>query len=137
MTQEIKYIDEAPIKNKKVLLRVDFNVALTKSANIADDFRIKQSLPTINFLLKNKNKIILVSHLGRPKGRDLKLSLKPVVNHLQKILRNYKIILVNDFLSDEGRQQIKNQNVNEILVLENIRFYSEEKNNDLRFSKQL
>ena len=74
MKNNIKYIDEALINNKKVLLRVDFNVALTNSANIADDYRIKQSLPTIKYLLNNKNKIILVSHLGRPKNRESEFS---------------------------------------------------------------
>ena len=88
MKSQIKYIDRAHINNKTVLLRVDFNVTLTKSAKVADDYRIQQSIPTIKYLLSKKNKIILVSHLGRPKKREPSLSLKPVVQHLKKFLKN-------------------------------------------------
>jgi len=137
MKQKVKYIDDYQTSNKKILLRVDFNVALTKSANVADDFRIKQSLQTINYLLKNKNKIILVSHLGRPKNREPEFSLKPVVRYLQKLIKDYQINLVDDFLSEQGKTQLKKQGNNEILIIENIRYFEGEKKNDLEFSKQL
>ncbi len=133
----IKYIDRAHIKNKTVLLRVDFNVSLTKSAKVADDYRIRQSIPTIKYLLSKKNKIILVSHLGRPEDREQELSLKPVVSHLKSLLKKNKIILVEDFLSDKGKALIAKQKNNEILMLENIRYYKDEQKNTVSFSKNL
>ncbi|MBI4096880.1 MAG: phosphoglycerate kinase, partial [Candidatus Levybacteria bacterium] len=96
----MKYIDEATIQNKRVLLRVDFNVSLNGDYTIADDARIKQSLPTIERLLKNHNKLILVSHLGRPKGREKKLSLEKVAKRLTAYLPNYTVRLVDDFMTD-------------------------------------
>ncbi len=128
------FIDDANIANKHVLLRVDFNVSLTKdSLSISDDARIKQSLPSIQFLLKNGNRLILVSHLGRPEKRDSKYSLKIVAERLQVYLPEYKITLVDDFLSySSGAQQ-----PNEIVLLENIRFYPEEKSNGPEFAKKL
>lgn len=133
----IKYIDEFEIKNKKVLLRVDYNISLKKDLTIADDARIKQSLPTIEFLLKNNNRLILVSHLDRPKGKDPAYSLKPVVNYLQKIFSNLKIVLIDDFLDEKNKVLFANQKENEILVLENIRFYPQEKKGDEEFAKRL
>jgi len=127
MKGHIKYVDRAHIKNKTVLLRVDFNVSLTKEAKVADDYRIRQSVPTIKYLLSNKNKIILVSHLGRPGDREATLSLKPVKLHLQKLIDNYRIELVEDFMSEKGQEKIENQGINEILILENIRYYKEDR----------
>lgn len=131
----MKYIDEVVITNKKVLLRVDFNVSLLPSRKIADDARIRQSLPTIEFLLKKKNKLILVSHLDRPKKRDPKMSLRPVAKRLQEYLPETKVILVDDFLSLPN--VLANQAKNEILLLENIRFYEGEQKNDPAFAKRL
>ncbi len=133
----IKTVDETSIVDKKVLLRVDFNVTLTKQGRIADDARITQVLPTITHLLTNKNKIILISHLGRPKKRDTAHSLVPVIKRLQKYLPKYKVLLVGDFESSLGKQQLRNQKEHEILILENIRFYEGEQNNDLQFAKRL
>ena len=95
----IAFIDEVEITNKKVLLRADLNVSLRADATIADDARIRQSLPTINYLLKNNNTLIIISHLGRPKGKDPKFSLKPVVDRLQSYLPDYKVVLIEDFSS--------------------------------------
>lgn len=129
---KITFIDEVEIKDKRVLLRVDFNVSLTNDLlSISDDARIKQSLPTINYLLENGNKIILVSHLGRPEKRDPKYSLEIVSDHLQSLLPNLKIVLVENF------ENLPAQHPNEILFLENIRFYPEEKKNDREFAKKL
>ncbi len=97
---KIQYIDEVEVKNKKVLLRVDFNVSMDSTSEIADDTRMQQSLPTIQYLLKNNNRLIIVSHLGRPEGRDPKYSLKVVAEKLQQYLPSYKITLVNDFLKE-------------------------------------
>src|SRR3989344_4682281 len=135
---KITYIDEVALENKKVLVRVDFNVSLTSDGlSIADDARIKQSLPTLSHLLTHNNRLILVSHLGRPEGKDTKFSLKIVAKHLQTLLPNYSIVLVDDFLSEEGKAQISAQQQNQIVLLENIRFYPQEKQNDPEFVQQL
>ncbi len=128
--KKIMYIDETQIKNKTILLRVDFNVSLNPDHTIANDERIKQSLPTINYLLKNNNKIILLSHLGRPKEFDKNFSLKPVVDRLKEYLPNIDINLYPDL------ETIKNGNET-IKVLENIRFFKEEKNYSTIFAKKL
>lgn len=132
---DIKYLDKTSIKDKKVIIRVDYNVPLNQNGKISDVTRIKQSLATINYLLSNNNKLILISHLGKPKGRDSTFSLKPVAQKLQELLPSYKIILVADFLTEP--EIFKNQQNNQILLLENIRFYPEEKKGDLEFAKKL
>ncbi len=134
---KLTFIDEVEIKNKTILLRVDYNISLNKDLTIADDARIKQSLPTINYLLKKNNRLILISHLDRPKERDPFYSLKPVAKHLQSLLPNYKVVLVDDFLDKKNRIIFKNQSPDEILLLENIRFYPQEKKGDEQFAKKL
>lgn len=129
----IKYIDEVQITGKRVLVRVDYNVSFKKDGSINDDTRIKNSLPTLQLLLKGGNKLILMSHLGKPKGRDMAFSMKPVVERLKTYLPDYSIRLINDFLTEGA----KSQGEKEILVLENTRFYEGEKKNDPMFSKQL
>lgn len=137
MTNKIRYIDEIDIKNKHILLRVDYNVALNENrSKIANDARIAQSIPTIEYLLKHKNKLILVSHLDRPKKRDAKHSLKIIINRLKQFLPNIEIKLIDDFLT-ENIETFINQKTGQILLLENIRFYPEENNNNLNFSKNL
>ncbi|MFW5703338.1 MAG: phosphoglycerate kinase [Patescibacteria group bacterium] len=131
----VPFIDQVGIHDKKVLMRVDFNVSLKKDRTIEDDVRIQQSLPSIQYLLNNKNKLILMSHLGRPKERDPKYSLDVVAKKLHDYLPHYTITVVEDFLSD--RSLIENQKENEIILLENIRFYPEEKKNDVSFAKEL
>lgn len=134
---DISFIDEVEIKNKTVLVRVDFDVSMNpNSFTIADDVRIRQNIPTLEYLLKNNNKIICVAKLGRPKGRDPKFSLKIVIERLKEYLPNTPIKLVDDFLT-EPKETFTNQQPNEILVLENIRFYPEEKKNDPEFAKKL
>ncbi len=132
---KIKYIDEVDIHGMTVLLRADFDVSLHPDFTIANDVRIQQNLPTIKHLLKYKNKIICVAKLGRPKERDKEHSLKVVVSRLQEYLKDYKVRLVDDFTKDDSL--IKNQKDDEILVLENIRFYPEEKKDDKVFAKKL
>ena len=132
----IHFIDEHDISHKRVLLRVDFNVSLHENLTIADDARIQQGLPTIKYLLEKGNKLILVSHLDRPEKRDPKLSLKPVVARLQEYLDGFTVKLVDDFLT-EPKETFTNQEENEVLMLENIRFYPEEKKNDPEFAKKL
>ncbi len=123
--ESIKFIDNEKIKNKKILLRVDFNVTLTPKFKIADDERIRQGVPTIEKLFKH-NKLILVAHLDRPKKRDKKHTLGVVVKRLREYLPGVKITLVEDFLAEKGKKQLENQKNGEILFLENIRFYKGE-----------
>ena len=137
MTDTIQYIDGVAISNKRVLLRVDFNVSLNPDFTIANDARIAQSLPTIEYLLKNGNRLILVSHLGRPKGIDAALSLKPVADKLQQYLPRQKILLVKDFLNGNNKNIFDDQTSSQVLLLENSRFYPGEKSNDPEFSKSL
>jgi len=134
--KKITYIDEVEIKNKTVLLRVDFDVSLNPDRTIADDIRIQKNIPTIKYLLKNKNRLICVAKLDRPKTRDPKLSLMPVVKRLREYLPDYRITLVDDFLSAD-KQVFTKQVDKEILVLENIRFYQKEKDYSTIFAKQL
>ncbi|MFP4112110.1 MAG: phosphoglycerate kinase [Candidatus Woesearchaeota archaeon] len=118
------------IKNKRVLVRVDFNVPV-KKGKVMNDKRIRESLPTINYILKKKAKqIILMSHLGRPKGEfDEKYSLKPVAKRLTSLLGK-KVYFVDDCLKPAPADS-------EVVLLENLRFYKDEKTNDSRFAKQL
>lgn len=131
----MQFIDEATITNKTILLRVDFNVSLHPDHVIADDARIKQSLPTIEYLLKEKNKLILIAHLGEPEKRNAADSLKPVAKRLAEYLPHNKIVLVDDFTVNPD--QVLNQTENEIILLENIRFYPGEQANDPEFTKTL
>ncbi|MBP9691248.1 phosphoglycerate kinase [Candidatus Woesebacteria bacterium] len=135
---EIKYIDEVELKDKTVLIRVDFNVSLNPNyLTIADDARIRQAIPTIQYLLKNGNKLILVSHLGRPKGKpDPKFSMRIVCSKMKEYLPDSDITLIDDFLT-EPAATFKHQSTGEILVLENSRFYPGEKINDPEFAKQM
>ena len=131
----IKYIDDVNITGKTVLLRADFDVSLHPDFTIANDLRIQQNLPTINYLLKHKNKLICIAKLGRPQKRDKEHSLKVVATRLEEYLKGYKVVLVDDFTKDDSA--IKNQKDNEVILLENIRFYPEEKANDKAFAKKL
>ncbi len=134
---EVTFIDQAEIKNKRVLLRVDFNISLTDQLTIADDERIRQAVPTINHLLKDGNKLIIVSHFGRPEGREDKYSLKVVAARLQELLTGVTVTLVPDFLQAEDKEKIAKQGEGEIMMLENIRFYKEEKDGNEEFAKSL
>ena len=135
---DIKFIDNETPTGKRVLLRVDFNVSLNpNNLTIADDARIRQAIPTIQYLLKNKNKLIIVSHLGRPKGKpDPKFSMRIVSDHLQGYLPNFKVRLINDFLT-EDKATFEAQTADDVFLLENIRFYPGEKENDPKFTKKL
>jgi len=128
--KKITYIDETEIKNKIILLRVDFNVSLNPNYTISNDARIKQSLPTINYLLKNDNRLIIISHLGRPKGIDKKFSLKIVVDKLKEYLPNIEIFLAESIESVKEKKE-------KIIVLENIRFFPKEKDYSTLFAKKL
>jgi phosphoglycerate kinase len=132
---DIAFIDQVALHDKRILMRVDFNVSLKKNRTIADDVRIRQALPTIQYLLEGNNKLIITSHLGRPKGRDSAFSLDVVAKKLADYLPHYEIITVEDFRTD--RSQLENQTPTQIMLLENIRFYPEEKANDPAFAQDL
>lgn len=132
----IIYIDKAHIKHKRVLLRVDFNVSMIGN-KIVDDERVRLSLSTIRKLLNDNNKLIIVSHLGRPYGWNEKLRLEPVCNRLKKLLPHVRITMIDDFTSDGGKKLLSEQKFGEILFLENIRFFKGEENNDPEFAQQL
>lgn len=133
----IKTIEEVPITDSRVLVRVDYNVSLTSKHKIADDERIKQTLPTIKKLLAGNNRVILISHLGEPDGRDETLSLAPVIADLQAQLPGVIINLIDDFTTEKSRIFLEQQAGGEIVVLENLRFYRGEKDNDEEFAKEL
>ena len=129
-------INEKNLKNKKILLRLDLNVPLAKD-KITDTTRIDKILPTLHFLIKEKAKIIILSHVGRPKGKVVKeLSLEPICQDLQNKLRK-KVKLITENIKNIKNKDFFNDFKEEILILENIRFYSEEEENDNRFAKLL
>lgn len=132
----IPTITDAAIENKRVLIREDFDVSLIGN-KIADDTRLTQSLPTIEHLLKHHNRLILVSKLNRPKERDSAHSLKHIIPDLKKHLPHHNILFVDDFLSPTSKEVFEKQTEQDIILLENIRFYPEEKANDEAFAKKL
>ena len=128
--------NEKNLINKKVLLRLDLNVPLNKG-KISDTTRIDKILPTLNFLRKQKTKIIILSHVGRPKGKIVKkLSLKPICEDLQRKLKT-KIKLISKNIKEIKNKNFFDQFQEEILMLENIRFYPDEEKNDNKFAKHI
>lgn len=130
---------DVDLKNKKVLIRCDFNVPLDNEGNISDDIRIKSSLPTIKFLLSQGASLILISHLGRPKGKaDEKYSLKPVQERLKNLL-NLDIIFEDSpiVVDDNVKNKAKNLLPGEIMLLQNTRYRKEEEANGEDFAKDL
>jgi phosphoglycerate kinase len=130
-------VDDLKVKGKKVLVRVDFNVPLDENRQVADDFRIRAALPTIKKLLNSGGKVILMSHLGRPKGeKNPKYSLKPVADHLGKLITN-KVTFAPDCIGESVKNMVNSLKEGEVLLLENLRFYAAEEKNDPDFSAQL
>ena len=133
----MKYIkDQENIKDKIVLLRLDLNVPI-KNGIITDETRINKILPVINFLLKKKSKILVISHVGRPKGKiDNNLSLRPICESLER-KTHQKINLIKENIFKIKKETLFKNSKNQIIFLENIRFYAEEEKNDVDFSKHL
>ena len=124
-------------KGCKVFLRCDFNVPLDEFGNITDDRRIRMALPTIKYLLDNECKIVIASHLGRPKGEfNEKYSLKPVAKRLSHLLKQ-DVIMANDVVGPDAKQKAENLKEGEVLLLENVRFDKRETKNDEGFAKEL
>ena len=132
----IRYIDDHPFSGKTVLLRVDLNLSFNPDHSIADDARLTQVLPTIRELLERQNKLIIVSHLGRPDGRDEKLTLKPVFELLKTKLPEQQFVFIKDFLTQK-EHITQSLSENKIVFLENIRFYEGEEKNDPAFANEL
>ena len=132
-----KTVKDIDLKGKKVFVRCDFNVPMDENQNITDNTRIVAALPTIKYLLEQNCKIILASHLGRPKGEvKPEFSLKPVAKELSKLLRK-EVIMANDVIGEDATTKASNLKEGEIMLLENVRFHREETDNDPEFAKKL
>ena len=133
----MKNISDLVIKEKTVLIRVDFNVPLDEQGNITDDTRIRGVLPTINYALDEHAKVIIISHLGRPEGqRQEKFSLAPVAKRLSRLLEK-EVKLAPDCIGPEVEAMVGQMAFGDVLLLENLRFHEEEKKNDPEFCRQL
>ncbi len=132
-----KTVKDIDLKGKKVFVRCDFNVPMDENQNITDNTRIVAALPTIKYLLEQNCKIILASHLGRPKGEvKPEFSLKPVAKELSKQLGK-EVIMANDVIGEDAMTKASNLKEEEIMLLENVRFHREETDNDPEFAKKL
>ncbi|MCF7894849.1 MAG: phosphoglycerate kinase [Candidatus Omnitrophica bacterium] len=134
---EKKSVKDLDLAGKKVLMRADFNVPLDSDKNITDDSRIQAALTTINYIRESGAKLILMSHLGRPKGqRNQELSLKPVAERLSQLI-NQPVKMVDDCIGDEVKEAVDGLKNGEVILLQNLRFYPQEKANDQDFAKEL
>ena len=130
-------IDKVDLKNKKVLVRVDFNVPLDEKLNVTNDIRIIESLPTIKKIISSDGKAILMSHLGRPKGeRKPEFSLKPAAERLSKLLGK-DVKLAPDCIGGETEKLANEMKPGDVVLLENLRFHKQEEKNDPEFAKQI
>ena len=132
-----KTVKDIDLKDKKVLVRCDFNVPMDENKNITDNRRIVAALPTIKYLLEQNCKVVLCSHLGRPKGEfKPEYSLKPVAKELSKLL-GQEVIMAGDVIGEDAKNKAENLKNGEVLLLENVRFHREETDNDPEFAKKL
>ncbi len=130
-------IDDVDVRGKKVLMRVDFNVPLTEDQEVADDARIVASLPTIRKILNDGGRLVLMSHLGRPKGKPMpNFSLRPAAGRLSELL-NKPVKLAPDCIGPEVVVMVESLHDGDVVLLENVRFYQEETDNDAEFSQAL
>ncbi len=135
----LKTVRDFNVQGKRVLVRCDFNIPLNKRGGLLDDFRIQQTIPTIKYLIKNNAKVILMSHLGRPDdSRNSKkiYTLKLIVSKLSELLGK-KVKFLNDCIGKDVEREISNMKDRDIVLLENLRFYKEEKQNNKSFAKKL
>jgi 3-phosphoglycerate kinase len=130
-------IDQLPLAGKRVFIRVDFNVPLSKTGEVTDDTRIREVLPTIRYAREQGAKVLLASHLGRPRGKvDSAFSLKPAAERLRTLLGT-SVALAPDCIGPEVETQVARLSAGEVLVLENLRFHAEEEKNDPAFARAL
>ena len=133
MDLDLIYIDDLDIKGKRVLIRVDFNVPLDDKGNITEDTRIRAVLPTINYALDEGAKVVLASHLGRPKGKRVPdMSLAPVAKRLGRLLEK-DVVMAPDCVGTETEKIVSGMKQGDVLLLENLRFHPEEEKNDDEF----
>lgn len=131
---EVRDLD---LENKRVLMRVDFNVSLDKEGKISDDTRIKAALPTIRYILDKGASLVLMSHLGRPKGEVVeRLRMNPVAHRLEELLER-KVLKLDDCVGSEVEERVKKMGPGEVILLENTRFHAEETKNDPQFARGL
>jgi len=134
---EFKSIDEIPLQGKKIFLRVDFNVPLGADGKVTDDTRIRAALPTLKHALGQNARVILASHLGRPKGKpEPQYSLKPVAARLGELLRR-EVKLAPDCIGPDVEKNVAEMKPGDVLLLENLRFHKEEEKNDPAFCQAL
>lgn len=130
-------IDQFSFKGRRALIRVDFNVPINSDGSVGDDTRIRRALPTIEKVLGDGGAVVLMSHLGRPKnGPEAKFSLKPVAEHLSKLL-DKKVQFLGNCIGAEIQAAVKSSKEGDVLLLENLRFHQEEKAGDESFAKAL
>lgn len=129
-------VRDVDVERQTVLVRVDYNVPMNKDGTIADDLRIRASLPTLRYLLENQCRLVLISHMGRPEGRDQSLSLAPVAARLAELI-GQSVKFIDDCVGDKVRQTVKHSPCGGIVLLENLRFYKEEEADDLEFAKEI
>jgi phosphoglycerate kinase len=135
---DLTAVDRLQLKDKRVFIRVDFNVPLDKTGAVSDDTRIREALPTIRYALDHGAKVLLASHLGRPKGKvDPGFSLKPAADRLRTLLSGPVVSLASDCVGPAVQEQSNKLSAGEVLVLENLRFHAEEEKNDPGFAHAL
>lgn len=133
----VKSVKDLDVKGKRIFLRVDFNVPLDENRIITDDKKIRSSLPTIEYLAEQGAKVIVASHLGRPKGQvSEKYSLAPVAAKLGEILGK-EVLFARDCIGDEARRVVDGMKDGDVALLENLRFHPEEEKNDPGFAREL
>jgi 3-phosphoglycerate kinase len=134
----IKYVDQLQLTGKRTFIRVDFNVPLDEQRKVTDDTRIREALPTIQRALTMGARVILASHLGRPKGVDPRLSLEPASARLAELLgKEHEVVQADDCIGDAVVKTAKDLKPGQVLMLENLRFHKEEEANDEAFARQL
>lgn len=130
-------LEDVDVANKRVFVRTDYNVPLDEFGNIVDDTRIRETIPTINYLIDRNSKIILASHLGRPKGKpDPKFSLYPVAKRLERLLGK-EVKFAPDCIGNQVEEMVNSLKPGEVILLENLRFHEGEEKNDPEFAKAL
>ena len=133
----MKYLDQLEVGGKKAFVRVDFNVPLDKSGKVTDDTRVRASLPTLNYILAHGGKVIVASHLGRPKGKRVEeFSLKPVAPILSALLKK-EVPFIDDCIGEQTQAAVAAMKAGDIILLENLRFHPGEDKNDEAFAKEL
>jgi phosphoglycerate kinase len=132
----ISDLEDSKFKNKRVFVRVDFNVKI-ENGSVGEDYRIRMTIPTIEYLIKRGAKVLLASHLGRPDAPAPQYSLAPVTNRLSEILAKSKVRFVEDCIGDKVENVTSDMQPGDVLLLENLRFYKEEETNEQHFCKSL